>query len=205
MSNHGHDKHRFFPGQSTSRDHPQIIWKLNFYTILYLTINPKKSPKSSWCLRESLKMSHQTGLRHDFARILYRTDKIFGASLKFQQFSVSYFLNVLQGKCLNMNFILIWHVLNFNGQNISADKIFGSKSDFRELCPLSATKVSTHSILKLNHCIDSTNVKVLVCYGPPSLDGAVFFIHCYGCRQLLGGWPYSIKFCVSLCVFPVSW
>ena len=36
---------------------------------------------------------------------------------------------------LNMIFVIIWHVLDFSGQNISADKIFGNKSDFRLFCP----------------------------------------------------------------------
>ena len=45
-----------------------------------------------------------------------------------------------------MIFLIIWHVLDFSGQNISADKIFGgqnfsadkifgSKSNFRQFCP----------------------------------------------------------------------
>ena len=35
----------------------------------------------------------------------------------------------------NMSFIIICPVLNFNWQNISADKIFGSKLDFRQFSP----------------------------------------------------------------------
>ena len=53
-------------------------------------------------------------------------DKIFG-------FLFTYTL--YKKKCFNMNFILIWHVLNFSGQNISADEVFGSNSDFRQFCP----------------------------------------------------------------------
>ena len=38
---------------------------------LNITFNPKKSnPRSSGCLRHNLKMSRQTALRRDFARIL---------------------------------------------------------------------------------------------------------------------------------------
>ena len=61
--------------------------------------------------------------------------------------SVSYFsIQFTRKICFKMKFVLIWHVLYFSGQNISADKIFGgqnfsadkifgSKSDFRQFCP----------------------------------------------------------------------
>ena len=61
--------------------------------------------------------------------------------------SVSYFpIQFTRKMSFNMRFILIWHVLDFSGQNISADKIFSgqkfsadkifvSKSDFRQFCP----------------------------------------------------------------------
>ena len=49
--------------------------------------------------------------------------------------SVSYFpIQFTRKICFNVRFVLIWHILNFNGQNISADKILGSKSDFRQFC-----------------------------------------------------------------------
>ena len=92
---------------------------------------------------------------HFFGGQNFRRTKFFGgqnfrhhlkisAVLSDENFSmVSYFpIHFTRKIC----FILIWHVLNFSGQNISADKIFGgqnfsadkifgSNSDFRQFCP----------------------------------------------------------------------
>ena len=76
--------------------------------------------------------------RTKFRRTIFSapTPKI-SAILSDENFSsVSYFPHTLYKKtCFNMSFILIWRVLNFSWQNISADKIFGSKSYFRQFCP----------------------------------------------------------------------
>ena len=67
----------------------------------------------------------------------------FGSFVRLKFFLGFLFPNTFYKKIF---FILIWHVLNFSGQNISADKIFGgqnfsadkifgSQPDFRKFCP----------------------------------------------------------------------
>ena len=83
------------------------IWKL-WYTL------------SEWFRRTKLfggqNFRHQVEIS---AVLLY--DEVFS--------SVSYFAIQFTWKiCVNIRFVLIWHVLDFSGQNISADKIFGAQN-----------------------------------------------------------------------------
>ena len=103
----------------------------------------------------------------------FSADKIFGTYLKFRQFCPTknfhrflISLCTLQGKnVLTFNLTLIWHVLIFSGQNISAekifggqkfsvDKIFGSKADFRQFCPPKFCPIRYHLFIHDYHFVD---------------------------------------------------